>query len=354
MIGEHTDYNDGFVLPGAIDKYIYIAIGKAVGVSTLHSLDLDDTLSFDVLSPERSEKGWGNYVLGVVKQLQLANVTVGNFQAVFAGDIPQGAGLSSSAALECGFTFGLSNLFSAILTRQEMARIGQQAEHDFVGVQCGVIDQFATMIGKRDHVFLLDCRSLAHEYHQVKLQDYEFVLINSCVHHELTSSEYNLRRSDCENGVKILNQVYKNIASLRDVDLNDLQHFREHFPAKVYDRCRYVIEESVRVKEMVEALDKNLAQKAGELMFETHKGLSKLYEVSCEEIDFLVALAGKSEGIIGARMMGAGFGGCTLNLIERNKQAQILPQILKEYEDQFELKPQAINISLVDGVSVID
>ncbi|MDH5381513.1 MAG: galactokinase, partial [Cyclobacteriaceae bacterium] len=356
LLGEHTDYNEGFVLPGAIDKAIYIAMGKCETTSsTVFSIDFNEEDTFlaqDNIT--RGNKGWSNYIRGVVKQMFNRNVKMGQFQAVFSGDIPVGSGLSSSAALECGFGHAFNQLFVGNLSKMDLAFAGQAAEHEFTGVKCGIMDQFASVFGGENQVIQLDCRSMEYKHHPLDLGNHELILFNSMVHHELASSEYNTRREQCEEGVEALSKyVNPEIKSLRDATLNDLKKIKEKVHTKTYDRCRYIIEENKRVETIIDALHQNDLTKVGKIMRETHEGLSKLYEVSCDELDYLIALIDKEEAVLGGRMMGGGFGGCTINLIPKEISESITAKITDAYYKKYHKNIEVYRVSLSEGVRVI-
>lgn len=352
LIGEHTDYNDGFVLPAAIDKKIVYAIAlNNTQQCNVHAVFTNETVSFslDAVVPT---PGWINYLMGVVDQLQQRGFPVQGFDCVLAGDIPVGAGMSSSAAVEGGLVAALDSLFNYGLTRMEMALIGQQAEHTFPGVKCGIMDQFANLHGKKDQVMRLDCRSLEFEYFPFNFPDYKVVLCNSMVHHSLASSEYNIRRQQCEEGVKAIQANHPAVKSLRDANMDMLNEVRTQISAKVYDRCNFVIAEIQRVQDATELLKQGDLQQFGQLMYATHEGLSKLYEVSCPELDFLVSLAREREEVAGARVMGGGFGGCTINLVKAEKVTAYVAYIKSRYQDQYGKEPEVYVTTIEDGVSV--
>ncbi len=354
VIGEHTDYNDGWVLPGSIDRAIYIAIGVSEDkCSKVYSIDLEDSIEFINTDLKRSEKGWANYILGVVDQLRNNEYQVGPFQACFAGDIPIGSGLSSSAALECGFGFGLSQIFVLGLSKVQVATFGQAAEHSFVGVKCGIMDQFASVFGERDQVLLLDCRTLDYDLHPVVLEQYQFVLINSMVHHSLASSEYNNRREECEEAVKALQNVRTDILSLRDATISDLGKIQGTVSETVYRRAKYVIKENARVLQMTAAMKEGETNRIGELLNATHHGLRTEYEVSCPEIDFLVDLVKHEPAVLGSRIMGGGFGGCTLNLMKSSEADGVVKQVINQYESKFGLIAESYSVKLTEGVSKV-
>lgn len=317
LIGEHTDYNEGFVLPAAIDKKIYAVLGKRsdrrIG---LYSADfqLHAELEIEQLAPVPDS--WTNYVLGVADQLLKAGYALEGFNIVLSGEVPLGAGLSSSAAVECAVIAGLNELFALELDKLRMVQLAQKAEHAFAGVQCGIMDQFASMFGKKDRVLKLDCRSLEYTYHPLVLKGYQLVLLDTRVKHSLASSAYNERRQQCAIGVTLVHAKHPDITSLRDITLPMLDQYVLPVDKLVYRRCRYVVEENARLLAGCEDLQLGNLQAFGKKMYATHEGLSKEYEVSCNELDFLVDQTKNQQEVAGARMMGGGFGGCTINLVE--------------------------------------
>jgi galactokinase len=352
LIGEHTDYNDGFVLPAAIDKAIYVAIEKKPGNTvTLHSIDFNESveLGLDELAPRPGH--WSTYILGVIDQLQKRGNAISGFHLVIYGDVPLGAGLSSSAAVECGTAFALNELFKFNIDRKELALISQMAEHKFAGVKCGIMDQFASLMGKKDHVIRLDCRSLTYEYFPLRFQGYKIVLFDSQVKHSLASSAYNERRQECEQGVMLLQKKYPEVKSLRDATLPMIAELEHN--SVIYKRCKYVVEENVRVVEGCKDLLNADPGAFGKKMYATHNGLSELYEVSCSEIDFLVDAATKIPAIAGSRMMGGGFGGCTINIIKEEMVEAVTRMLSEQYimAVQRELKTYIVGIE--NGTSVL-
>ncbi|GAB3549189.1 galactokinase [Spirosoma fluminis] len=332
LIGEHTDYNEGFVLPAAIDKAIYLAVSPRQD-EELHFVahDLNETYqgSLASLTPSRT---WADYLLGVVAQFNQAGHQLRGFNCVFAGTIPMGAGLSSSAALENAVGFALNELFSLGVSRIDMVRMSQRAENEFVGAKVGIMDMFASMMGKADHVIKLDCRSLDYSYAPLQMEGISIVLCDSNVKHALVTSEYNTRRAECESGVRALQAFYPDIKSLRDVTMDMLDtHLRDTQPL-IYRRCAYVVQENQRLLEGVAALESGDVTAFGQLMYGSHEGLSHWYEVSCSELDILVDIARQQPGVLGARMMGGGFGGCTINLIREDALAHFTDLITKEYK----------------------
>lgn len=353
LIGEHTDYNEGFVLPAAIDKRIIYAIAlNNTDTCNAYALFSGEMASFS-LENIQPGGGWVNYLKGVVYHLQQQGYNVKGFDCVITGDIPIGAGMSSSAAVEGGLAVGLDHLQGFNLSRMEMARIGQLAEHTFPGVKCGIMDQFANLHGKKESVMLLDCRSLDYQYFPFRFSaEVKVVLVNSMVHHSLASSEYNVRREQCEEGVQLLREVYPGINSLRDLSSQQVQQQQHLLPAKVYDRCLYVTQENERVEKACAHLQRNELKEAGALMFASHEGLSKLYEVSCPELDFLARLASQRPEVAGARMMGGGFGGCTINLVETGKVEAFCAFMQEQFNQQYGVIPEIYITSIEDGARV--
>ena len=349
FIGEHIDYNDGFVLPAAINKGIWYAIAlNNTDTINFHSVDFNEKLTVKVKDVKKME-GWKNYVLSVVNEFKIRGSDVKGFDCVFGGNIADGAGISSSAAVEGGLAFGFNELFNFGLNRKELALLCQSAEHNYPGVMCGIMDQYANMFGKKDHVILLDCKSIEHQYFPLKLEGYEVVLINTKVHHSLASSEYNKRRKECEEGLEILKKE-KGITSFRDIkSAEELIPFKEKMGEKVYDRCKYVVEEILRTQQAAKLLQQNNLIEFGKLMFETHDGLSKLYEVSCKELDFLVDKAKENNNVIGARMMGGGFGGCTINIIKKESVKDFLAEAIAAYQKEFKINAEVIEVNIGDG-----
>ena len=334
LIGEHTDYNNGFVLPAAIQFGATATITKRADDEIhLTASDLEDTLIIDSLANLRiSEKQWANYLIGVIVQFVKKRKFPTGFDISLTSNVPIGAGLSSSAAIECSIAFGLNELFEFGIDKMELTFMAQKAEHDFVGVQCGIMDQFASMFGKKDHVILLDCQSMEHQYFPLNMKRYQIILFDTGVKHTLASSEYNTRRKECEEGVGIIQEKYSKVISLRDATLQMLNECvsETNYPV-VYKRCKYVIEEIERTLTAAEDLKLNNLKCFGEKMFSTHEGLSKLYEVSCPELDILIEAVKGNENVIGARMMGGGFGGCTINIVNETYSQKIIEQVESIY-----------------------
>ena len=354
LIGEHTDYNEGFVLPAAIDKGISFALAKNDTDSCrLYACDLKQSFSIKLDEIQPQKISWVNYLLGVVDQLQKGDYMIGGFDCVFGGDVPLGAGLSSSAALESGLALGLSHLFELDIPALERVKIAQRAEHTYPGVQCGIMDMFASTMGKADHVIRLDCRSLEYEWFPFQMDEYQILLCNTLVSHSLADSAYNTRRKECLEGVRIASQHFPNINSLRDLNANQLQSLKGQMPPIIYQRCNYIIEENMRVLAVCEALEKGDIVTAGQYLYQSHHGLQHDYEVSCAELDFLVDQTRADERVLGARMMGGGFGGCTINLVKRKDAHAVGEHLSEAYKEVFGKKPEIYFTRITDGVRII-
>ncbi|MFT4734174.1 MAG: galactokinase [Algoriphagus sp.] len=355
LIGEHTDYNDGFVLPAAIDKVIFFCLSPRKDKEIhLKSVDLDELLTINLDSLQKTEKGWANFLIGVVKEIQNSGKDIQfGFNLAFGGDVPLGAGLSSSAAIESGIGFALNKMYGLGFSKLDLALIAQKAEHNFAGVRCGIMDMYASIMGKEDQVILLDCKNLTHIYLPFNSDNLSIVLFNTGVSHNLAESEYNKRREECEAGLKILKMHYPEVSSFRDVRRPMLESHKSDFNKKVYNRCDYVIAESERMEKATLALRNDDMALFGELMYQTHYGLQHLYEVSCDELDFLVDLARKDRRILGSRMMGGGFGGCTINLIQKENINEITETIIREYAARFDIKPESYVVKIKEGCSLV-
>ncbi|MBL4746723.1 MAG: galactokinase [Flavobacteriaceae bacterium] len=340
IIGEHTDYNNGFVLPTAIDKKIRFKFRKNGSPShcEVQSLDFDKGFTFDLKKTAKSAIQWENYILGVVYEIQQLATGLQGFDCVLESDIPIGSGVSSSAALECGLAFGLNELFTLKLTKLQLVELSQRAEHNYVGTKCGIMDQYASVMSKEGHVILLDCQSLEATYVPMEIAPYKLVLLNTNVSHNLASGAYNIRRQQCEEGVAVIQHKYTEVQSLRDVSMEMLSEFKVALSAVVYDRCLYVVQENERTLNAVEALKNNDLKALGAFMYQTHTGLQQLYEVSCKELDFLVDFSRKYDEVLGARVMGGGFGGCTINLIHKDAIDGFIKEVSEGYLKAFGIK----------------
>ena len=350
IIGEHTDYNKGFVFPAAINKGIVAAIQKSeLDFSTAYALDLDGKVEFnlDKLKPLK-EGRWENYVYGVVHEIQNKNKLIGNFNIVFKGNIPSGAGMSSSAALENSIVFGLNELFDLELSKHDMILISQKAEHNFVGVKCGIMDQYASMFGLKNHALLLDCRTIESQPYEIDFKDYQLMLINTNVKHSLSDTEYNDRRSACKSISKLLS-----VKALRDATEADLEKIIDKVTPANYQKALYVIQENSRTLKAAKAIEYGDLETLGSLIYQSHNGLSNQYKVSCHELDFLVDQAKANPNILGARMMGGGFGGCTINLIAKTQAEAFAEKVSKAYHREFNKTCSVYFIEISEGTHLV-
>jgi len=354
IIGEHTDYNNGFVLPTAIDKKITFKFRKNQEDNSCHvkSLDFDKSFTFDLQKIAESDTQWENYILGVIFEIQQLTNKLAGFDCEFSSDIPIGSGISSSAALECGLAYGLNELFDLQLTKLQIVELSQRAEHNYVGTKCGIMDQFASVMSKEGHVILLDCQSLVATYVPINIAPYKLLLLNTNVSHNLASGEYNTRRQQCEEGVAVIQKKYADVTSLRDVSMDMLREFKLDLLDVVYDRCMYVVQEKERTLNAVKALKTSDLKALGDLMYQTHDGLQNLYEVSCKELDFLVDFSKEYDQVVGARVMGGGFGGCTINLIHQDAVADFTKEVSEAYFNAFEIKLSSFEAMPSGGTNI--
>ena len=345
LIGEHTDYNGGFVFPGAIDKVIMAELKpNGTDIVKVFSIDINEYAEFGLNEDDAPKQSWARYIFGVCREIIKRGGKVHGFDAVFAGNVPLGAGLSSSAALESCFAFALNDMFNDnSIDKFELAKIGQSTEHNYCGVNCGIMDQFASVFGKAGHLMRLDCRSLEHEYYPFNPEGYKLVLLDSKVKHELKDSPYNKRRQSCERVAARLG-----IDTLRDATMEDLDKVKSDITAEDYMRARFVIGEKDRVLAVCDALVKGDYETVGKKMYETHEGLSKDYEVSCEELDYLNDIA-KECGVTGSRIMGGGFGGCTINLVKDDLYDNFVATAKKKFSDKYGHEPAVIDVVISDG-----
>jgi len=354
IIGEHTDYNNGFVLPAAIDKAVYVAVSpRGDDTIKLYSGEFDESFETSMKKLKPTEKGWPNYILGVVDQLIKRSYSISGFNLAIDGDVPIGSGLSSSAAVECATAFALNEIFQLGIDKKDLAFIGQKAEHTFAGVMCGIMDQFASVFGKKDHVIKLDCQTLDYEYVPLVLEGYKILLLNTNVKHSLGSSEYNTRRAQCEQGVAWVKEHYPEVNSLRDVNMEMLHKYVQPRDEVIYRRCKYVVEEKERLLTGCEDLKRGDLRSLGKKMFQTHDGLSEEYEVSCEELDFLVDAVRDNPNVVGARMMGGGFGGCTINIVKEEAIEGLIDQIEQSYKDKMGKDLSAYIAQVENGTSLL-
>ena len=350
LIGEHTDYNGGFVFPGAIDKVIMADIRpNGTDKVRVFSIDIDDYAEFGLREEDAPSQSWARYVFGICREIIKRGGKVEGFDAVFAGNVPLGAGLSSSAALESCFAFALNDLFNEnTIDKFELAKIGQSTEHNYCGVNCGIMDQFASVFGREGNLMRLDCRSMEYEYFPFHPEDYLLVLVDSRVKHELKDSPYNKRRESCERVAKRLG-----LETLRDATMQMLKEIRTDITAEDYFRAKFVIEEKDRVLAVCDALNAGDYETVGKKMYETHRGLSDDYEVSCEELDFLNDIA-RECGVTGSRIMGGGFGGCTINLVKKDLRDAFVDRAVKEFEAKYGHKPMIYDVVISDGARKIE
>lgn len=356
VIGEHTDYNDGFVLPAAIDKAAYLAISlRDDDEINLVAADLNETFSISIheLKPV-GDISWPNFILGAAAQFLQRDLPLKGFNAVLMSDVPIGAGLSSSAAIECAVTFALNELLQTKLDRIMMVKMAQKAEHEYAGVMCGIMDQFASMMGKKDHVLKLDCRTLDYEYVPFKLNGIKILLLDTNVKHSLASSEYNARRRECEQAITWINEHEPHVHSLRDVTEAMLDKYVFPKDKLIDKRARFIVQEIDRLQRACEDLQAGDLQALGNKMFATHAGLSKMYEVSCKELDYLVDFVKKNnDAVIGARMMGGGFGGCTINLVKEEAVDELIAAIQPAFENETGLPLTYYIVSPENGTEFI-
>ncbi len=352
LIGEHTDYNGGFVFPGAVDKGIMAEV-RPNGTDTVmaYSIDLKDRVEFKVTDPEGPRATWARFIYGMVREFQALGVDVKGFNIAFAGDVPSGAGMSSSAAMESCFGCALNDLFADNkISKWDIVLAGQATEHKYIGVNCGIMDQFASVFGEEGKLMRLDCRSREFEYFPFHPQGYKLVLLNSKVRHELVGSPYNDRRKSCENVVETLGKHFpeKKFETLRDAEMNELEAVKAEVSAEDYQRAHFVLGEKERVLTVCDALEKDDYETVGKMMFATHHGLSKEYEVSCEELDYLVEIAQEC-GVTGSRIMGGGFGGCTINLVKDDRYDQFIHTATEKFTTKYGHVPEVYPVIISQG-----
>ena len=349
LIGEHTDYNGGYVFPGAIDKGIIaeIALNGSDKVCAF-SLDMDEYVEFGLNEEDKPHQSWACYLFGVCRETIKRGGKVAGFNTVFAGDVPLGAGLSSSAALESTYAFAINELNGNGIDRFELAKIGQSTEHNYCGVKCGIMDQFASCFGREGSLIRLNCKTLEYKYFPFNPKGYKLVLVDSCVKHELASSAYNKRRQSCENAAAAIRKNHPEVEFLSDAKRLWLDEVRSDIPQEDFLRAEYVIGEVQRVLDVCDALERADYETVGELMYQTHFGLSHLYEVSCEELDFLNKLARKME-VIGSRVMGGGFGGCTINLVKEELYQDFVDAAIEKFTQKFGHAPKIYDVVISDG-----
>jgi len=355
LIGEHTDYNNGYVLPAAINLCIETKL-EANQTDHVHveALDVKEVYSFNIKDNNAdAAPSWAKYIFGVVKEMQKLGATIKGFNAQFGGNVPQGSGMSSSAALECSFAVALNDLFNSGLAPFDLIKAGQMAEHHYVGTKCGIMDQYASILGKKDQAIFLDCLHVKHQYVPLQFNDYSVLLLHTNIKHSLAESEYNERRAECEEGLHLLQKKIPTIKTFRDVHLNQLEMMGTTFSNTIYKRCKYVIEENERVLRAKAALQQNDLAQLGSLMQQSHQGLQHLYEVSCKQLDFLVDFTLNHPQILGSRMMGGGFGGCTISIIHSSVIDDFINNVSNAYYNLFDIELSPYIVSIEDGASVI-
>ena len=349
LIGEHTDYNGGYVFPGAVDKGIMAEI-KLNGTDKVrvYSLDMDEYVEFGLNEEDAPSQSWARYIFGVCRETIKRGGKIAGFNTVFAGDVPLGAGMSSSAALESTYAFALNYLFDCHIDKFELARIGQSTEHNYCGVKCGIMDQFASVFGKAGNLIRLDCKTMDYKYFPFHPEGYKLVLVDSVVKHDLASSAYNKRRESCERAAAAIRKNHPEVEFLRDARMEWLEEVKDVISGEDYMRAEYVIEEVQRVLDVCEALERDDYETVGRKMYETHYGMSRLYEVSCEELDFLNDLA-KECGVTGSRVMGGGFGGCTINLVKNELYDSFIAKAKQAFSEKFGHEPKIYDVVISDG-----
>lgn len=354
LIGEHTDYNNGLVMPTAIDKSIFLKFRKnqTENFCRIYSETFNTGFEFHLDRSFPKTPGWESYILGVVKEILSKGKKMGGFDCIIKSELPVGAGISSSAALECGMASGLNELFDLQLSTLEIVRLSQKAENEFVGSNCGIMDQYSSVMSKKGHIIMLDCQNLDAEFIPADFSDCKLLLLNTNVSHNLADSEYNTRREECEEAVSIIQKDQPGVKSLRDVDFTTLEEVKGELTPKMYQRCSYVLHENNRVKKAAKYLKAGKLREFGELMYASHAGLQHDYEVSCTELDFLVDYSRDKDFIYGSRMMGGGFGGCTLNLIEEDKIESYIKEVSAAYFQKFNIELDAISVSPSRGTQI--
>jgi len=350
LIGEHTDYNNGFVMPAAINFHTAFSFTRS-GTNTAHviGLDVDDELKFSIEDTSKVDSFWGTYIKGTLAQFVNSQLKIEGFNCTFSGNIPIGAGLSSSASLTCGLAFGLNELFNLSLSKWELAKMAQMAEHQYAKVYCGIMDQFANLFSHEKKISMLDCKSLDFNQETLDSEDFEILLIDTGVKHELASTEYNIRKQQCELATSVIQQSFPEVQSLRDANESMLEACKNDLGDTLFTKASYVVQENERVLKGFDDLQNNRIEEFGEKMIASHAGLRDQYMVSCEELDFLVDGVLETTQALGARMMGGGFGGCTINLIRQGAGNELKTRISSKFQDRFSIDPKFYSIQLTAG-----
>lgn len=354
FMGGHTDYNNGFVLPTAIDKKIRFEFKKNGTVDTcnFYSRNYDKSLRVDLNNISPSTENWENYILGVLHQLSKRSDKIQGFDCFFSSELAIGSGLSSSAALECGLAYGVNSLFELGLSKKDITVLSRDAEHEYVGTKCGIMDQYASVFSETNKILFLDCQSLEHSLIPIDLVDYKILILNTNVEHNLATSEYNVRRQQCEEGVAFIKKRHPNVSSLRDVNLDMLEEVKDEVSLTVFQRCQYIIQENKRVLAAAEFLKNNELNEFGDLLYQCHDGIRHQYEVSCDELDFLVDFSKEKEYVIGSRMMGGGFGGCTVNIVHNDYINAYTEEVSIAYKERFNIDLDAFQVMPSKGTSI--
>ncbi len=354
LIGEHTDYNEGFVLPAAIDKAAYLAFTPREDETiNLFSLDLNDQYSSNIKDFSPTKESWPNYILGVANQFRQRGLLTRGFEAALTADVPIGAGLSSSAAIENAIGMALNESLKTDIDKLSLVKISQEAEHTYPGVMCGIMDMFASMFGKKNHVIKLDCRSLEYKYEPLQMEGFTILLIDTQVKHSLNETGYNNRREECEEGVAMVQKHHPEVRSLRDVTMEMLKQYVQPYNELIYKRCSYVLEENERLLTACDYLENGDLEAFGKKMYQSHEGLSKKYEVSCKELDFLVSQVRGNKDVLGARMMGGGFGGCTINLVREEAVNKLVEQVTEAYQKEMHREAKAYITNTEGGTTIL-
>ncbi len=354
FMGGHTDYNNGFVLPTAIDKKIRFEFKKngTADICNFYSRNYNKSLRVDLNSILPSTENWENYILGVLHQLSKRSDKIQGFDCFFSSELAIGSGLSSSAALECGLAYGVNSLFELGLSKKDITVLSRDAEHEYVGTKCGIMDQYASVFSETNKILFLDCQSLEHNLIPIDLVDYKILILNTNVVHNLATSKYNVRRQQCEEGVAFIKKRYPHVSSLRDVNLDMLEEVKDEVSQTVFQRCQYIIQENKRVLAAAEFLKNNKLNEFGNLLYQCHDGIRYKYEVSCDELDFLVDFSKEKEYVIGSRMMGGGFGGCTVNIVHKDYINAYKEEVGLAYKERFNIDLDAFQVVPSKGTSI--
>lgn len=354
IIGGHTDYNKGLVLPGAIDRYMYLAcVPNNTNFINVVAIDKKQEYKIDLNKLEKCNLLWVNFLIGILIEFKNNGVELFGFDCSFTSEVPIGAGMSSSSALECAFLMGLNVLFDSKFEKWDLINMSQSSNHNFLGLNGGILDQFASLFGKKDRIIFLDCDSLKYQYASIPASKYSWILINTCVKHNLIDSGYNDRVKECQQALSDIQKIDANITSLSDANV-DLISKIKFSSDTIRNRAKYIVEENLRVRSFISALEKGDFQTCGQVLYATHEGLSKEYEVSCPELDFIVDILKDKSYVLGSRMMGGGFGGCTINIVENNSIEQIKKAVIQPYTEKFNLQPEFYTVEISEGASRID